>query len=295
MSTMSEYSFSSPSQSIGVRQIVIGTLPSMQKRKIDENAQNTSVTRFKPTLVSLPKADFKALLEVPEVKEVLEASRSPPKKGYLIKNNEIEWFIKSDNEIRQLAKFSILDLNTGRIICYWMPSAIDEVSRSHLEAPEPSPIAQKRVSFDGAGPSPKIQNMNPPAETEVITLEDEVPLSYVPISLNNDQLTHWLIKIERILIDQKESYERKLIDQHEMFEQKLMEQQAMYEQRFEKMEELIQRNHGDVIQIGNDDRSRVNHELASIRSDMVIREKSPQPTMAETLAAMKKAAKRKRK
>ncbi|UMM24925.1 hypothetical protein L5515_004929 [Caenorhabditis briggsae] len=280
MSTMSEYSFSSPSQSIGVRQIVIGTLPSMQKRKIDENAQNTSVTRFKPTLVSLPKADFKALLEVPEVKEVLEASRSPPKK---------------DNEIRQLAKFSILDLNTGRIICYWMPSAIDEVSRSHLEAPEPSPIAQKRVSFDGAGPSPKIQNMNPPAETEVITLEDEVPLSYVPISLNNDQLTHWLIKIERILIDQKESYERKLIDQHEMFEQKLMEQQAMYEQRFEKMEELIQRNHGDVIQIGNDDRSRVNHELASIRSDMVIREKSPQPTMAETLAAMKKAAKRKRK
>ncbi|PIC13028.1 hypothetical protein B9Z55_027931 [Caenorhabditis nigoni] len=70
----------------------------------------------------------------------------------------------------------------------------------------------------------------------------------------------------------------------------------MFEKHFEKMEELIQRNHGDLVQIGNGDRSRVNHELASIRSDMVIREKPPQPTTTETLAAMKKApAKKKRK
>ncbi|PIC13836.1 hypothetical protein B9Z55_027440 [Caenorhabditis nigoni] len=289
---MSEHSFSSSSQSVGVRQILLGTLPSMQKLKIDESTQNTLETRFKPTMVLLPKADFKALLEVPEVKEVVETSRDPPKKGYQIKSDEIEWLIKSDNETRHVARFSILDF-TGRVICYWTPLAIDQVSRSQA-----SPIARKRVSFDEAGPSPKIQKPNPPVKAEVITLEDEDsprdedPPRYATIALTNDQLTHWLIKIDQKLVDQKEMYERKLIDQHEMFEQKLMEQQAMYEQRFEKMEELIQRNHGDLVQIGNDDRSRVNHELASIRSDMVIREKPPQPTTAETLAAMK-AAKRK--
>ncbi|PIC12827.1 hypothetical protein B9Z55_028189 [Caenorhabditis nigoni] len=158
-----------------------------------------------------------------------------------------------------------------------MSLAIDRGSRSQA-----SPIARKRVSFDEAGPSPKNQKTNPPAKTEVITLEDEDPPRYATIALDNDQLTHSLIKIEQKLVGQKEMYDRKLIDQHELFEQKLMEG-------------LIQRNHGDLVQIGNGDRSRVNHELASIRSDMMIREKPPQPTMTETLAALKKAPAGKKK